>query len=36
VFAGDALERDATVHRFGCVVSHMTILAANCLRFSGH
>jgi len=36
VFAGNALERNATVHRFGCVVSHMSILVANWLKVSGH
>jgi len=36
VFAGNALERNATVHRLGCIVSHVIILIANGLNFSGH
>jgi hypothetical protein len=29
VRAGDTLECDSAVHRFGCVVSHTVIVAAN-------
>ena len=34
--AGNALERDAPVHRFGCVISHITIVAAYSGGTSGH
>ena len=34
--AGNALERDATVHRFGCVISHISIVAAYSRGTSGH
>jgi len=34
--AGNAFERDATVHRFGCVISHITIVAAYYGGTSGH
>jgi hypothetical protein len=34
--AGNALELDAPVHRFGCVISHMTIVAAYSRGTSGH
>jgi hypothetical protein len=34
--AGDTLERDAPVHRFGCVISHITIVAAYSGGTSGH
>jgi len=36
VSAGNALERDAPVHRFGCVISHVTIVVAYSDRTSGH
>src|SRR5882757_10484864 len=36
MFAGDTLESDAAVHRFGCVVSHSIIVAANPRNSSGH
>jgi len=34
--AGNALERDAPVHRFGCVISHITIVVAYSGGTSGH
>jgi hypothetical protein len=34
--AGNALERNAPVHRFGCVISHITIVAAYSGGASGH
>ncbi len=34
--AGNALERDAPVHRFGCVISHLTIVSAYSPGTSGH
>jgi hypothetical protein len=34
--AGNALERDASVHRFGCVISHIVIVAPYSEKTSGH
>jgi hypothetical protein len=34
--AGNALERDTTVHRFGCVISHLNIVTAYSAGTSGH
>jgi len=34
--AGNTLERDTPVHRFGCVISHTTIVAAYSGSSSGH
>ena len=36
MFAGNTLERDATVHGFGCVMSHINIVSAKSGRTSGH
>jgi hypothetical protein len=36
MFAGNTLERDATVHGFGCVMSHNIIVAAKSGETSGH
>lgn len=34
--AGNALESDASVHRFGCVISHLVIVAAYSEKTYGH
>jgi hypothetical protein len=36
VLAGDTLESDAAIHRFGCVMSHNVIVAASSQHASGH
>lgn len=36
VLAGDTLESDATVHRFGCVMSHNCIVASYFQITYGH
>lgn len=36
VLAGNALERDAAIHRFGCVMSHKLSVVPNSSDASGH